>query len=69
LAADIRRGELESVEKGAGARQVEIAENDRSHQLAEGDLDDLGVFENGEIVSGLSGKSRWPVAGDVVIAE
>ena len=66
---DVGGGELQSVEQGAGARQVEIAEDDRSHDLAEGDLDDFRVFENGEIVSGLSGKSGWPVAGEMVIAE
>ncbi len=48
-AAGVVAGELEAVEQGGGALDVEIAAGERVDDDGEGDLDGLAVFEGGEL--------------------
>ena len=48
-AADVGRGSLQAVEKQAGGFVIEVARDDKLQDLHEGDLDGLGVLEDGQV--------------------
>jgi len=49
FARQVRRGDLECIEKQTGAFRVQIAAGDAEHDLADGDLDGGAVFGEGKL--------------------
>jgi hypothetical protein len=58
-AAEVGAGGLQGVEEEAGGFGVDLSGNDQAHDLHEGDLDGVGVLEDGEIDGGGAAAGRF----------
>jgi hypothetical protein len=50
--AQIAGGNLQGVEQHAGSFSIELAVEQQAHDLHEGDLNGVGVFEDGQVERG-----------------
>jgi hypothetical protein len=66
---DVPDGELKCVEQHAGARIIDVAENECAHELSDRDLNGFGILEHRETIAGLTRKNRVTVVEEMVVAE